>query len=680
MSSTLQETRTCLDDSLVLPFDTCDKLKAARAVELKDVIHQIKLAAESAEKLRSFISSEIPGASWRNRQELDDLCDTIEKELKARELRYRLLDLVAELERGRVVHRRTARVEQVNQFRDEAIKELRVKAASKGTPAPLPGPEAHQWIDWACALEEPGDVQSLKILRSSFPCLDDFVSHLEPGMWQVEATTEVSAPRPARAKIEEVHKNLRERLLSLAGELQRGSVVHHRAVRVTQLNQLRDEAVKELRSQVKAGGTPVSLPGPKADQWVEWACSLREPEDAEAVEIIREGFPQLDDFIAHLEPNMWVPGSPEPEVSASSSDDSRPSGSSVLSSSTSSPMSASAAGKPMAVSQTEIPRQPQMLLVEDDGEESGIGDWLRQKKEVVTYRMHAARQRSASSEVKSVDNDNASSSKAQSGIKGKRPAIIIGIAVLVVATLGIIGWRSHRAHSNNVVRAEAPVTAPAGTTTVDPNSTTTMSDQTAGVAQVDTAQHVAVPPASTPQSSSSKPQSPEPAKQKAENAPTQSASTKPGQLDDTQLRTPTAIPKAGTSNNTAAASGEKGPDLLALAGAPTGSRVISDVVSVPVAKPRFSGDISGGVTQGALEQKVNPAYPMQARQAHVEGTVVLDAVIAKDGSVRSVKVVSGNPMLTQAAVDAVKRWRYKPSYLNGEAVEAKTQIKIKFAP
>jgi protein TonB len=72
-------------------------------------------------------------------------------------------------------------------------------------------------------------------------------------------------------------------------------------------------------------------------------------------------------------------------------------------------------------------------------------------------------------------------------------------------------------------------------------------------------------------------------------------------------------------------------------------------------------------------------YPLQAQQAHVEGTVVLSAVIGKDGSVQSAKVVSGPPLLTQAAVDAVKRWRYKPYSLNGEPVEVETEIKVKFA-
>jgi hypothetical protein len=99
----------------------------------------------------------------------------------------------------------------------------------------------------------------------------------------------------------------RSQLLSLAAELERGSIQHRRAVRVTQLNQLRDLAVSELKSQAKQPGAPPSLPGPKdADEWLEWACNLQEPEDTEHLQTLRGKFAQLDEFVANLEPNMWT--------------------------------------------------------------------------------------------------------------------------------------------------------------------------------------------------------------------------------------------------------------------------------------------------------------------------------------------------------------------------------------
>jgi periplasmic protein TonB len=88
--------------------------------------------------------------------------------------------------------------------------------------------------------------------------------------------------------------------------------------------------------------------------------------------------------------------------------------------------------------------------------------------------------------------------------------------------------------------------------------------------------------------------------------------------------------------------------------------------------------VSSGVAQGLLVHEVKPQYPTLARQARIQGTVVLQAVIGKDGTVQNLHVVSGHPMLTQAAIEAVKQWRYKPYYLNGEPIEVDTQISVNF--
>lgn len=84
------------------------------------------------------------------------------------------------------------------------------------------------------------------------------------------------------------------------------------------------------------------------------------------------------------------------------------------------------------------------------------------------------------------------------------------------------------------------------------------------------------------------------------------------------------------------------------------------------------------VSQGLLVYKVQPSYPPLARQARVQGTVVLRAVIGKDGTIQDLSVVSGHPMLTKAALDAVKQWRYKPYLLNGEPVLVQTTINVNF--
>jgi protein TonB len=87
----------------------------------------------------------------------------------------------------------------------------------------------------------------------------------------------------------------------------------------------------------------------------------------------------------------------------------------------------------------------------------------------------------------------------------------------------------------------------------------------------------------------------------------------------------------------------------------------------------------GGNLQGAkLLKKVTPVYPQMAAVSHLQGTVRLTALIAKDGTVKNVQLVTGPSLLAKAAIDAVKQWVYQPTVLNGEAVEVQTQIDINF--
>jgi periplasmic protein TonB len=88
--------------------------------------------------------------------------------------------------------------------------------------------------------------------------------------------------------------------------------------------------------------------------------------------------------------------------------------------------------------------------------------------------------------------------------------------------------------------------------------------------------------------------------------------------------------------------------------------------------------ISQGISQGLLVKVIQPIYPAAARRMRVEGPVQLEATIGKDGSISNVKVLNGNPMLTGAAMEAVRRWKYKPYYLNGSPIEVQTEITINF--
>ena len=88
--------------------------------------------------------------------------------------------------------------------------------------------------------------------------------------------------------------------------------------------------------------------------------------------------------------------------------------------------------------------------------------------------------------------------------------------------------------------------------------------------------------------------------------------------------------------------------------------------------------VGGNVEAASLINKVTPIYPPIAKTAHVSGTVVLHAIISKDGSIQELQYVSGPPLLMKSAMDAVKEWRYRPTMLNGDPVEVDTTIDVVF--
>jgi len=155
-----------------------------------------------------------------------------------------------------------------------------------------------------------------------------------------------------------------------------------------------------------------------------------------------------------------------------------------------------------------------------------------------------------------------------------------------------------------------------------------------------------------------------------------------------QLRTPTKIPEKVQMIKEE----EAPPPVTSMAGVVGGvpgaaggqmGGVIGGIInSTPVAVPKVATPqrvrVSQGVTQGLLLRKIQPAYPPLARQARIQGSVLLQAEISKDGSIQNLRLISGHPMLAPAAIEAVKQWKYKPYILNGEPVEVETQITVNF--
>ena len=160
-------------------------------------------------------------------------------------------------------------------------------------------------------------------------------------------------------------------------------------------------------------------------------------------------------------------------------------------------------------------------------------------------------------------------------------------------------------------------------------------------------------------------------------------------LDNGQLRTPTKIPQKVAmikeDESPPPSTGVAGVVGGVPGGVPGGAMggVLGGIIgNTPTVVPKAATPqrvrVSQGVSQGLLVHQVKPTYPPLARQARIQGTVVLQAVISKDGSIENLHLISGHPMLAPAAMDAVKQWKYKPYFLNGEPVEVETTINVNF--
>jgi protein TonB len=156
-----------------------------------------------------------------------------------------------------------------------------------------------------------------------------------------------------------------------------------------------------------------------------------------------------------------------------------------------------------------------------------------------------------------------------------------------------------------------------------------------------------------------------------------------------ELRTPTKIPQKvqmikedEAPPPSMAAAGVVGGVPGGVPGGQMGGIIGGIVSSTPMAVPKVATPqrvrVSSGVSTGLLVRRVNPNYPPLARQARIQGQVILQAEISKTGDIQNLRLISGHPMLAPAAIDAVKQWKYKPYLLNGEPVEVETTVQVNF--
>jgi periplasmic protein TonB len=160
-------------------------------------------------------------------------------------------------------------------------------------------------------------------------------------------------------------------------------------------------------------------------------------------------------------------------------------------------------------------------------------------------------------------------------------------------------------------------------------------------------------------------------------------------IHDGELKAPTVIPKKVNIIKEE----EQPPDVGGAMGGVVGgvaggsaSGVLGGIIggtsgsNLPPPPPKSNKPVrvGGNVAAANLLHQVQPVYPQIAKTAHVSGTVVLHAIISKDGGIEELTYVSGPPLLMKAAMDAVHQWRYKPTMLNGEPVDVDTTISVVF--
>jgi protein TonB len=280
---------------------------------------------------------------------------------------------------------------------------------------------------------------------------------------------------------------------------------------------------------------------------------------------------------------------------------------------------------------------------------------------------------------------------------GNKTMIIAAAAVIAVATIGYIGWtkmESSAAPAAQNVTAPAPATlAPVqpqvSEEVAPPASSAADSASAAKLSQPDSAQPVEQGPDITLSTKAERPSAerasadrPSPSKKSSSTAASNTTPHAPAPVKSA----PMVVKNEASSPlppNPLQADAAQPPSAGSLsASSSTNDSAISGIMStVAVSTPQPAPQklkVSQGVSQGLLIKSVDPVYPALARKMRIQGSVELMANIGTDGSITSVKLLSGDSVLSQAAINAVKQWKYKPYYLGDQPVAIQTQITVKF--
>src|SRR6202047_1795171 len=261
-----------------------------------------------------------------------------------------------------------------------------------------------------------------------------------------------------------------------------------------------------------------------------------------------------------------------------------------------------------------------------------------------------------------------------SGVNKK--ILIAAVAVLALAVLGYLGYgklgKSSAQPLSTPQDSRQPAAAPAPTFSPVGAPSTGTPGRASSVTQTSAPKTATVAPPEKPSAgvadspviriAANIAASPEPETKEPDSAPISVKTTRP---------------------NTPAQGGESAPPLPSpLAVASANDHNLSGLMasaSSSVPRPSLATvRISQGVSQGLLIKRVQPKYPPAALAVRAQGAVQIEATINKEGNVTNLKVLSGDPVLARAALEAVRQWRYKPYYLDGDPVEIQTQITVNF--
>ncbi len=259
---------------------------------------------------------------------------------------------------------------------------------------------------------------------------------------------------------------------------------------------------------------------------------------------------------------------------------------------------------------------------------------------------------------------------------GKTKALVIVAAVVLLAcSAGYLSWKN-MGSKNAAASTSASTTSTAATAT--PSGETTNSRDNAGPAQPTTEEITLGNSAPAAPKSATKPSATK------EVAPKEVASKEPAPEPEPEV-TQRLIVRNDTRHLEPAAKPQdaeavQAPSAIGMGGE-ADTKALANISSAPVNVPKPAAQIlrvSQGVMEGLVLKRVQPRYPTQAMQLHIQGSVQLQATISKTGDIENLKVMSGDAILARAAQDAVKQWKYKPYYLNGDPVPIQTQILVNF--